>query len=152
MKRIWIFGLAIVLLLSACGAERGIEVHEVWMRPVAQGENGAVYFVIHNHSSTTDEIVGVTAEIARAAEIHESRMNGDVMEMHRLESVPLEASAEVEFAPGGLHIMLVDVREDLRLGDEIEITLHFDSFEDISVLVPVQDAPAPHEDHSSNSH
>jgi len=147
VKRILILVLAISLLLSACGAEKGMEVHEVWMRPAAQGENGAVYFVIHNHSSEADEITSVSTDIAQAVEIHESTMNGDVMEMHQLESLPLEAYAEIKFAPGGLHLMLVNLKKDVNVGDEIEITLHFRDLEDIKVMVPVRDTPAPEEEH-----
>ena len=152
MKGNLIFVLAITLLLSACGAEKGIEVDEVWMRPVARGENGAVYFVMHNHLSEADELIGVSSDSAEAAEIHESKMNGDVMEMHQVESVSLEPYAEIDFAPGNFHIMLVNVKKDLKVGDEIQVTLHFKNFEDISVKVPVRDTPAPEEDHSSTNH
>jgi len=140
------------LLLSACSAEIGIEVHEVWMRPAAQGENGAVYFVIHNHSSEEDELIGISSDIAEAVEMHESKMNGDVMEMNQVESVPLEAYAEIKFEPGGLHIMLVNLKKDVKVGDEIDVTLHFKNFEDIRVMVPVRDTPAPAEEHSSENH
>ena len=140
------------LFLSACSGEKGIEVHEVWMRPAAQGENGAVYFVIHNHSSEEDELIGISSDIAEAVEMHESKMNGDVMEMNQVESVPLEAYAEIKFEPGGLHIMLVNLKKHVEVGDEIEVTLHFKNFEDIRVMAPVRDMPAPAEEHSSENH
>ncbi len=152
MERNLIVVLAIAMLLGACGAEKGIEVHEIWMRPVAQGENGAVYFVMHNHASEADELVGVSTDSAEAAEMHESKMNGDIMEMRQVESIPLEAYAEIDFAPGKFHIMLVNLKKDLNVGDEIQLTLHFKNFEDINVMVPVRDTPAPEEDHSSTDH
>lgn len=151
MKRFIILILIGVLLLSACEAERGIEVHEAWIRPAAKGDNGAVYFVIHNHSSQTDELVGISAEIAAAAEIHESKMSGDVMQMKKLDSLPLGAGVEIEFSPGRLHVMLVSLKNDLKLGDEIGIILHFSNYEDIRVIVPVSDSSLP-EDHSSEDH
>jgi periplasmic copper chaperone A len=141
-----------VLLLSACGTEKGIEIHEAWMRPAGQGENGAVYFVIHNHSPQADELIGITSDIAAAAEMHESKMSGDIMQMNQVESVLLEAYAEIEFAPGGLHVMLVDLRNDLKVGDQIEVILHFKNFEDIKVTVPVRETAVPEEDHPSGDH
>jgi copper(I)-binding protein len=151
MKRLFIFIFAAALLITACGAEKGIQVHSAWMPPAAQGENGAVYFVIHNHSSQADELIGVSSEIA-AAEMQESKMSGDIMQMKQVESVPLEAFAEIEFAPGGLHIMLVGLEQAVRAGDEIDVTLHFKNSEDIKLRVPVRETAAPEEDHSSGDH
>ena len=147
MKRILVLVLAIALGLSACSAEEGIEVNDAWARPAPQGENGAIYLAIHNHSSETQEMVGATSEVAEAVEMHESQMSGDVMQMHQLESVSLGPGAEVVFEPGGLHIMLVGLRKELRVGDEIEVTLQFKSFEDITVSVPVTEGPIHEENH-----
>jgi hypothetical protein len=136
-----------ILLLAACGPETGIETHSAWMRPAARGGNGAVYFVIHNHSSRADELIGVSSDAAAAAELHESSMSGDVMQMNRVETVPLEAYAEIEFMPGGLHVMLIGLRNDLAIGDEIEIILHFRNREDMTLKVPVRETAAPEESH-----
>lgn len=139
MKRILLFILVIMLLLNGCAApaSQGIEVREAWARPATQGTNGAVYFIIH--SAEEDEIVGVSSNVAEAAEIHESNMNGDVMEMHHRGSILLSAGEEVSFEPGGLHIMLVGLKQDLQTGDEFEVTLHFKNYQDIQLQVPVQD-------------
>ena len=51
------------------------------------------------------------------------------------------------FEPGGLHVMLVGLKQDLKTGDEIEITLHFKNYQDLPVRVPVQDTPASEHDH-----
>lgn len=139
MQRILVLVLAMSLLLSACGAEKGIEIREAWARPAAQGENGAIYFVIHNDMREADELTGISSDIAEAIEVHESMLNGDVMQMHQLESVPLPADAEIAFEPGGLHVMLVGIKNDLEIGDQVEITLHFKNSADITLLVPVQE-------------
>jgi copper(I)-binding protein len=130
------------LSLSACGAEQGMEVRDAWMRPAAEGENGAIYFVIENQGSSADTLTGVSSEAAEALEIHESKMSGDVMQMQQLDSVPLEPGIATTFEPGGLHVMLVNLKKDLEVGDEIEVILHFTNFEDLNVTVPVSDVPA----------
>lgn len=79
--------------------------------------------------------------------MHESKMSGDVMEMRQLQSVPLGAREEMIFEPGGLHVMLVNLKQDLNAGDEIDITLHFKNYQDIPLRVPVQDTPASEHDH-----
>jgi len=139
-------------VLTACRPEKGIEIHGAWMRPARQSENGAVYFVIHNHSSQADELISVTSDIAAAAEMHESKMSGDIMQMNPVESVPLEPFTEIEFAPGGLHVMLVNLKQDVKAGDEIEVILHFKNFEDITAVLPVRETAAPEEDHPVENH
>jgi copper(I)-binding protein len=147
VNRILVFILAIAFLLSGCAAPatEGVDVREAWARPAAQGDNGAVYFVIR--SSEADELVGVTSDVAEVVEMHESMMSGDVMEMHQLESVPLSAGEEVTFEPGSLHLMLVGLKQDLKAGDDIPITLHFKKYQDIQLHVSVQDSPPSEHDH-----
>jgi len=145
MKKIFLFLLASFLLLSSCTVKEGIEISNAWMRSTAPGENGAVYFILHNYSAVEDELISVSAEIAQAVEFHESTMTNDVMQMRMLSSVPLEASSEVEFSPGGLHIMLVKFQREAKLGDHIEITLHFRVSDDIVVNVSVQESGEEHE-------
>jgi hypothetical protein len=117
-----------------------VEVRDAWIRPAAQGGNGAVYFVIQ--SSAADELLQVSSDVAEAVEMHKSTMNGDVMEMHPQQSVPLAAGEQVTFEPGGLHIMLIGLRQDLKVGDEIEVSLHFKNTPELKVTVPVMDSPA----------
>jgi periplasmic copper chaperone A len=136
------------ILLTACGAEQGIEAHKIWMRPAAQGENEAVYFVIHNHASQTDELIAVSSDAAQAVELDESTIIGGVAEMKKLDAVPVEAFAEIKFAPGSYHVMLIGLKQDLNVGDGIEITLHFKNHADIPIEVPVQNILLPeHEGH-----
>jgi len=129
-----------LLLLSACGAKEGIEVRDAWARTSTEGMNSAVYFVIQNHNAEADELIGAASDVADAVEIHESKMEGDVMTMNRVESITLEPSAKVEFMPGGYHVMLIGLKQDLKAGDEIEVTLQFRNGPDITVTATVKDA------------
>lgn len=146
MKKLFSMILASVIFLTACTPKEGIEVRDAWTRAAAQGENGAVYFVIHNYSETDDALVRISTEVAEAVEFHESEMVHDVMQMRMVHSVPLASGEDVKFAPGGLHIMLVNLREELKVGERVDITLHFQNIPDISLSVPVQIS----EDHSEN--
>jgi copper(I)-binding protein len=135
------------LLFSSCSAPgvEGLVVRDAWARPALQGGNGAVYFVIR--SSAADELVGVTSDVAESVEMHESRMNGEVMEMRQLQSVPLGAGEQVMFEPGGFHIMLIGLRQDLQIGDEFAISLRFKDHEDLQINVTVTDSPGAETEH-----
>jgi copper(I)-binding protein len=147
VKKLLTLVMTIALLFSACGPREGIEISDAWIRPAAQGTNGAVYFVIHNYSAAADELTGISTEAAEAAEMHTSQMNGDVMQMAQVQAVPLPADAETQFEPGGLHIMLVGLKQDLKAGDQIELTLQFEDSEDITLSIPVSDTPVHGENH-----
>jgi copper(I)-binding protein len=140
MKRVLIIGLLGILILSACNTSTEIETHEPWTRPAAQGGNGAVYMILHNHTDVADELVGASSDVAEAVDIHESKMDDNgVMQMTQLSAIPLDADAEVEFKPGGLHIMLIGLKQDLNFGDQITLTLQFKNRENIILTVPVMD-------------
>lgn len=69
--------------------------------------------------------------------MHQTCMDGDIMLMRRITSVPIEGKASVEFAPGSYHVMLVELKRDLNIGDHIQVSLHFRDHEDITLTVPV---------------
>jgi len=130
------------LVLTACGAQDGeIVTKDAWIRPAMQAENSAMYMLLQNHTSQDDELVGASSDVADMVEVHKSMMDSNgTMQMNHQDSVPLSAGAEVKFAPGGLHIMFVGLKKDLKAGDMVEVILHFKNHADIPLTVPVQDA------------
>ena len=146
MKRKIIVLITSLTLLSACTPKEGIEVRDAWMRSAAQGENGAIYLIIQNYSETADALVSVSTDDAEVVELHASKMVNDVMQMQMLSSVPLPPGQPVEFAPGGLHIMLVNLARTFEAGDTVEVTFQFQNAPDITLSVPVQIGP-DHSDH-----
>lgn len=143
----WI--LVIVFLVSACATGEGIESHNAWVRNALQGENTAIYLILHNHTDVDDAVIGVSTDVANFAELHLTEVNNDVMQMNLLESVEILADGEVEFKTGSYHIMLVDLKQDLKVGDEITVTFDFENYADLTVNVPVQDSAETMEhDHS----
>jgi periplasmic copper chaperone A len=149
MKRLCMILLAGSLLLSACNTETGLKVHDPWIQSTAQEANGAVYFVLHNHTDQDDELTGVTADVAEAVEIHQSTIDPatDIMKMDMVSSIPIPAGSEIFFEPGKYHLMLIRLKKELKVGDHIGVILHFKNHEDMIVNVSVQDN-APEEDHS----
>ena len=141
MKKVLMLALMGLLLLSACGAGEKIEAHDAWARAAVQGENSAIYLLLHNHTAEDDELLSASTDAAGIVELHESRMvaGTDMMEMVPQASVPLPADGEVEFKPGGLHIMLIGLTRDLKVGDEISLTLTFKSGLTLSLTVPVEE-------------
>ena len=140
MRRLITIVALCAIALSACGAGGDIEVHEPWARAAMTGENSAAYMMVHNHSSSADELIGASSDVADAVELHLSQMgaNGE-MQMIPQESIALGAGEEIMLQPGSYHIMLIGLKKDIKVGDKIQITLHFKNHADITVEVPVQE-------------
>jgi len=148
MKRRVIFTFLAAIFLAACNTVEDIEVHEAWSRPTAQGDTAAAYFSIHNHTDIDDELIGASSTLADAVEMHESKMENDVMKMNMVPSVPLAAGDELMFEPGGLHIMLIGIKQELKVGDQYELILHFKNHADITVNVKVEEQGGMDSGHS----
>jgi copper(I)-binding protein len=149
MKKLLVF-VVVVLLISGCSPKSSdIEIHEPWARAALKNENTAIYLIIHNHSENGDEITGASTDVAELTEIHKTEEDANgMMQMNLQTSIPLAADAEISFRPGGLHIMLTGLKQDLNIDDTITLTLHFKTHTDMVLSVPVVDAAGPDMDHS----
>ena len=118
-------GLLIVLFmfLVGCGSQGEVEFSDIWARPGLKDGNSAVFFVVHNLTDTEDKILSASSDVAAAVELHKSSMVDDVMKMEKQESVHLPAGEAVLFKPGGLHVMLIGLNEDLKVGDDFTLKL-----------------------------
>lgn len=145
--------LSAALLCSAvhaAGYRAGdISITAPHARPTVPGQpGGAAYVTLENTGGSADRLVGVTSPVARSAEIHTMRMDGDVMRMREAGELPLPPAAKVEMKPGmGYHIMLIGLKQPLQAGATFPITLTFEKAGKVEVPVVVdgkQHKPAGH--------
>lgn len=144
MKRWIVFILPIILLLAvaACSSapDEPIVVTDAWVRSAPAGQNSAIYFQIDNPDSTPDSLLSASTSVAQATELHMSQMDSSgAMSMQPQQSVEIPASDTVEFKPGGLHVMLINLNQDLALGNTILLTLKFEKAGEITLEVPVEE-------------
>src|SRR3546814_12922879 len=98
------------------------------LRPWARASIGtarpaAAYGTLVNTGSEAMRLVAVETPVAGRAETHRTVRDGDVMRMEPAEIVEVPAGAQVEFAPGGLHILLMDLKQPLNQGDSFPMPL-----------------------------
>ena len=143
----------VALLVAACsgGGSGGIKVTEPWARnaPKTAGA-GAAYMVIQNTGSAADAVVGGTSPVAKAVEVHETYVvnsampdasagTGSVMMgMRKIDRLEIPAGGSVELKPGSYHLMLIDLTQELKAGEKIEITLKFEKAGDVKVSAEVR--------------
>jgi copper(I)-binding protein len=125
-------------LIACKSPTASIEVEEAWARPGAMGENTAIYFLITSHGAD-DAIIRAEALPASITELHRSTMNEDgTMSMIQQTDIPLPQDEMVELKPGGLHVMLMQLTEDLEPGDELTLNLYFAERGEMEINVPVK--------------
>jgi hypothetical protein len=134
---VWLFALPV---LAGCGRSGDLMVENAWARPGISGGNGGAFFTINNPTSSGDKIIQVKSDVADAVELHQTTMEDDVMKMTPQEFVDVPANSTVEFAPGGLHVMLIGLTDDLAVGDKFQVLLEFEDHApiqfDVTVLEP----------------
>lgn len=136
--------LLLFLVLPAWGsAQPSIQIENAYIRELPPNvETAAVYMTIHNvgqHPMTLNE---VRTDAASSAMLHQTSMQNGMMVMEHLMTLELEGRTSVSLAPGGLHIMLLGLRQTLSAGDSINLTLYFANGLVLNSRVPiVRDAP-----------
>ena len=143
MKKL-LFFFSILVGFSTIALADGIkfkqlEIDGAWIKetppnhPVTGG-----YLKIENDGKTADVLIGVSADFAMKSEIHEMKMEGDVMKMRRLESgLAIPADEEVYLKPGGYHLMFMRLKEQMVPKDVHHVTLTFKNSGSITILMTV---------------
>lgn len=135
-----LFLAAVLAAAVPCSAWAGeIRVESAWVReapPMARATG--VFMTIKNLSDKPDRLTRVESPAARAVEIHETRISGDMATMEPAPFVEIPAKGEVVLKPGGLHVMLIDPKGPIRAGETVPITLVFENAGRISIEVSVR--------------
>ncbi|MBC7799385.1 MAG: copper chaperone PCu(A)C [Gemmatimonadaceae bacterium] len=138
----------LVALLLAPGLNAGLAQAQQAQVPPVRAENafarataprqtvGAAYMTLT--SPAGDRLLSATSPAAARVELHTMTMDGAVMRMRELpDGLPLPAGQPVSLAPGGLHIMLVDLKAPLVAGQMVDVVLRFQNAPAMELRVPV---------------
>ena len=116
-----ILAFALCVVAPADAAE-SVRAANAWVRPPVAGQTIASAYV--ELTSPTDAVlVGAGSAAAGRVEMHSMTMDGGVMRMRALPKIDLPAGQTVKLAPGGLHLMLIDVKQPLKAGDRVPLVL-----------------------------
>ena len=126
-----------------------IKVMESFAR--ASVPNGAVYMHLMNEGGADDALISVETDAAETAELHESKMDENgVMRMSPLSRVNLPTGGSAVLEPGGMHVMLIGMKEGVAQGDNISLTLNFEKSGSQTVEVEVTEGVTPEQSHEGH--
>ncbi len=153
--------MAAALALAACSpaadkaaggeaAASTVTVTDVLCRPTPNGRQVTGCYMTLT-APMADTLVSVASPAAALGQIHESRMESNMMMMRELEAgLPLPAGEAVQLKPGGIHVMLLGVAEPLRADQTVPLTLTFATAAPVEVVASVGQPPVADEDHSGH--
>ena len=115
-------------------------ITQAWSRATPGGATiGGGYLTIENKGSVADRLLGGSAEVAGKVQVHEMSMNNGVMTMRQLDKgLAIEPGKTVKLAPGGYHLMLLDLKGPLKQGDKLPVTLEFEKAGKVKLSLDVQ--------------
>lgn len=152
MKHWWLVVVSLVVLLSACGSNDGmqhgsgmpvgnmpvltvgtLEIYAPRAMAGAKGQTTGGFLTLKNTGAAAERLLGAWCDAATMTQVHETVMDGDVMRMREVESIEVPAGGMVELKHGGYHIMLMDLKQDLKAGESTLCTLKFESAGEVTV-------------------
>jgi hypothetical protein len=116
---------ALVLGAAQSAAAQSVDVKGAWIRGTVPGQSATGAFM-EITSRGPARLVAVASPAANAAEIHHMKMEGGIMKMDAVDGVDLPANKTVKLAPGGYHVMLLDLKHTLKAGDRVPLKLTFE--------------------------
>ena len=137
--RSYLLGLVCLMLFTTCArAPTTPVISGAWARPAEIGMNSAIYFTLEN-TAQDDFLLEARSDVAESVQLHKTIIdaNGSASMQHQ-ERVEVKRNQVVEFTPGGLHIMLLNLSQPLLTGDTFDLTLKFIEQGEIHVQVQIE--------------
>ena len=123
---------ALLAMALACGAQAAgktdLRFSNAWVRATPPNANVAGGFIrIENTGKSADRLISASTSLAASAEIHEMKMQGDMMQMRQLsEGLAIPAKQTVTLQPGEVHLMLIAPKQPIVEGPKVKIILLFE--------------------------
>lgn len=135
-------GALLLVLLCAQAHAQSVMVKDAWIRGMVPGQNATGAFMELSGKSNA-RLVAVTTPLTVNAEVHSMSMENGVMRMSPVDGIDIPAGKSVKLAPGGYHVMLMNLKNPLNAGDKVPLKLTFEladkKRETIDLSVEVRD-------------
>jgi len=134
-----LLALFLVPTLALAAASPGVEVRNGYVRGLPPGTvNTSAYMTLVNNTEETLVLTGATTPAANNVMIHTTvRRQGGMMSMEHVMSAEIPAHGQLKLATGGMHLMLMGMKRQLRDGNTVKMTLQFEGGESVAIELPV---------------
>jgi periplasmic copper chaperone A len=143
MLRLISSGIALALVsVAAIAADfqlKSLDIRQPFARATPSGaKTAAVFMTIENKGKDADRLVSASSPAAGIVEIHEMKVDGGMMQMREVMGVDVKPGATVELKPGGYHVMLMDLKQPLKQGESVPVTLKFEKAGSVEIRAAIE--------------
>jgi len=156
-SRFGAFALAALLASPAALAHDythgSLKIAHPWARETASmARAGGAFMSIENTGDTADKLLKAASPMAARVEVHTVIREGDVMRMREVPALELAPKSTTELKPGGYHIMMMELKAPLKVGDRFPLTLTFEKAGPVTIDIVVEKMSGPAPDHGKMKH
>lgn len=117
---------------------RSVTIDHPYALATAAGQSTGGGFMTLVNRGGNDRLLSMSAQISKSVELHEMKMDGDVMRMRQVDGLVLPAGQTVELKPGSYHVMFMGLKAPLKAGDSFPMKLRFEKAGDVTVSVKIE--------------
>jgi len=137
--------LATTVALAADFQLKSLDIKQPFARATPPGAKAAgVYMTIVNKGNEADRLLSASSPVAGIVEIHEMKMEGTLMQMRAIKDLEIKPGATVALKPGGYHVMLMELKQPLKEGETVPLTLRFEKAGSVDVKASIGAMGAGH--------
>ena len=134
-----LLSMLVLTLISASSFADNVTVIQAYARAVPPGHpNSAAFMVLKNTSEHDRALINARSNISKVVELHTHKKEGGMMRMRQVKKIDIKAGSETVLKPGGLHVMFIGLKQQLKAGDKVELELEFDNGATIKLTIPVK--------------
>ncbi|WP_415903940.1 copper chaperone PCu(A)C [Neptuniibacter sp. QD48_55] len=131
--------MAAILSLSSFTTMAEITTNDAYVRAIPPGTKTTAAFVtITNNNSEDVDLKSASSNVADAVELHNHVMKDGTMMMRQVDNIKIAAQQSVSLKPGSYHIMLINLRQDITVGENVEFELSFSDGTQLKIEAPVK--------------
>lgn len=142
LRNIFTTFFAISFLLSIFSTNsyaESISVMHPYARAVPEGQpNSAAFMVLKNNTDQDRALLEARSNVSNVVELHTHKKEAGMMRMRRVDQIEIKAGGKTVLKPGGLHVMFIGLKHQLKKGDNVKLELVFDDGSTTSLSVPVK--------------
>lgn len=115
-----------------------VSIQGPWARATAPGAAVGGGFMVLENAGADDRLLGASSPVSASVELHTMSMENNVMRMREVPAIDLPAGKRVDLRPGGLHLMFIDLKAPLKVGEPFPVKLRFEKAGEVELMMSVE--------------